>query len=120
MTVAQILAVIAAGLGLWSGIFAFAVKWILDRERKYLDDSFSNIAKSSAKLEQLISAGARRTEDLEKAMLRLQVEIARDYVRREDWVRFSTMLAAKFDALWARLESLKEEPKNARSEKVTD
>ena len=40
-----------------------------------------------------------RVEDLEKQLTELRVNLPLEYVRREDWIRFSGTLDAKLDAM---------------------
>ena len=49
---------------------------------------------------------AVHTDDVEKALLRLQVDIAHDYIRREDWIRFGTSITAKIDGVRAIFDEL--------------
>jgi hypothetical protein len=40
-----------------------------------------------------------RVDELEKQMVELRVNLPLEYVRREDWIRFSGTLDAKLDAM---------------------
>ena len=40
-----------------------------------------------------------RVDDLEKQLIELRVNLPLEYVRREDWIRFSGTLDAKLDAM---------------------
>ncbi|MFZ0676226.1 hypothetical protein [Candidatus Binatus sp.] len=40
-----------------------------------------------------------RVDDLEKQLVELRVNLPLEYVRREDWIRFSGTLDAKLDAM---------------------
>ena len=40
-----------------------------------------------------------RVDDLEKQLIELRVNLPLEYVRREDWIRFSATLDAKMDGL---------------------
>ncbi len=43
-------------------------------------------------------------QDTQKDLIKLRQEISTDYVRREDWIRFSSTLEAKMDALNRKIE----------------
>lgn len=79
-TIAAIVSVFLTFVGLNIG----ALKWLLDRH----------------------DGAAARTADIEKKLLELRAELPIEYVRREDWIRFSNTLEAKMDAL--RAESREE------------
>ena len=46
-----------------------------------------------------ICATSSRVDDLENALTELRVNLPLEYVRREDWIRFSGTLDAKLDAM---------------------
>ena len=45
------------------------------------------------------SRDTSRVDDLEKQLIELRVNLPLEYVRREDWIRFSGTLDAKLDAM---------------------
>jgi hypothetical protein len=45
------------------------------------------------------SRDSGRVDDLEKKLIELRVNLPLEYVRREDWIRFSGTLDAKLDAM---------------------
>ena len=45
------------------------------------------------------SRDSDRVDDLEKQLIELRVNLPLEYVRREDWIRFSGTLDAKLDAM---------------------
>jgi hypothetical protein len=72
----------------WVGAFiaflavnASTIQWLLKRrDEQHLRDS-------------------GRVDDLEKQIIELRVNLPLEYVRREDWIRFSGTLDAKLDAM---------------------
>lgn len=67
--------------------------------QKHWDEKFSNI----------INQNRRDAEDLqriERDFLALRAELPLNYVRREDYIRGQSVLEAKMDALYNRLEYL--------------
>ena len=76
--------VIAAWTGVLAGIVAAnaaTMRWLLDRrdERRNRDES--------------------RVEQIEKTFYDFKANLPIEYVRREDWIRFSATLDAKMDGL---------------------
>lgn len=59
-------------------------------------------------LSESLRTQASRTDNVTTDLHRLREELAREYVRREDWIRFGTTLTVKLDAVWAAIEGLKE------------
>ena len=60
---------------------ASTIQWLLKRrDEQHLRDS-------------------ERVDDLEKQIIELRVNLPLEYVRREDWIRFSGTLDAKLDAM---------------------
>ena len=51
---------------------------------------------------------------MEKDLLKLQAELPREYVRREDWIRFSSSIDAKLDHLRDKLDRVLEAKPHAR------
>jgi len=72
----------------WSAVFiafvavnASTIQWLLKRrDEQHLRDSL-------------------RVDHLEKQLTELRVSLPLEYVRREDWIRFSGTLDAKLDAM---------------------
>jgi hypothetical protein len=64
-----------------AGINAGSVKWMLDRQRQGL------------------SSDAARWSGIERGLYELRASLPLEYVRREDWIRFSGTLDAKLDAM---------------------
>ena len=71
---------VAAFIG-FVAVNASTIQWLLKRrDEQHLRDS-------------------SRVDDLEKQVIELRVHIPLEYVRREDWIRFSGTLDAKLDAM---------------------
>src|SRR5208282_3169683 len=51
-----------------------------------------------------------RVDELEKQLTEMRVNLPLEYVRREDWIRFSSTLDAKMDAM---REELRDELRNS-------
>lgn len=56
---------------------------------------------------------AEAVQQLEKSFLRWQAELPLQYVRREDWVRNQTIIEAKIDRVFTKLEVIQERSNKA-------
>jgi hypothetical protein len=59
-----------------------------------------------ASLEQSLQKSASSWSELEKEFMRFQAEMPLNYVRREDYIRGQTVIEAKLDALYNKLEAV--------------
>jgi hypothetical protein len=76
------------------GLNLAAIRWVLSAQAKELH----------ARLETIKGNGTDFSH-VERELLRLKAELPIEYVRREDWIRFSNTLEAKLDALRAELRA---------------
>jgi hypothetical protein len=71
------------------GLNLGAIRWILGTQARELH----------ARLETIKREGTDFSHGVERELLKLKAELPVEYVRREDWIRFSNTLEAKLDAL---------------------
>lgn len=71
-----------------------SVQWLFNRHDRVR-------AENEEKLERL----AEKLAETDKEILKLRAELPIEYVRREDWIRFSNTLEAKLDAMRAEMRS---------------
>ena len=57
-----------------------------------------------ASLEQALQQSASNWAELEKEFMRFKADLPLNYVRREDYIRGQTVIEAKLDALYNKLE----------------
>ena len=96
-----VLAVLVPVVVLWSGVLFWAVKWLLARYQTSLEERFTQIAADIAKT-------ASNQQETEKQILKLKTELAKEYVRREDWIRGWSTVEAKLDAMYTKIDEIKE------------
>ncbi|MDY6904101.1 MAG: hypothetical protein SWH61_05380 [Thermodesulfobacteriota bacterium] len=96
-----VLAILVVMVVIWSGVLLGAVKWLLSRYHESLEKRDVQILDSIAK----ISSAQEKTD---KCVADLEKELVRDYVRREDWIRGWVTVEAKLDAVYARIDEVKE------------
>ncbi len=75
------IATLALLLVTFMGVNVGALRWMLDRHQQ-------GVLRDNA-----------RWDELEHSVFELRAALPLEYVRREDWIRFSATLDAKFDAL---------------------
>ena len=90
----QTIATIASTLIALATLNLGALKWMLDRHDSTRKENT-----------QTLTAHAEKIALVEKGVLQLRADLPLEYVRREDWIRFSNTLEAKLDALRAEFRS---------------
>jgi hypothetical protein len=99
------------------GVAIGGAKWLWSQTEKGLDRRFDeqDAARKSgqsaldhrlASIEESQRATAGEWTRLERSLLELKAELPVNYVRREDYVRGQSVLEAKMDALYSKLEVL--------------
>jgi seryl-tRNA(Sec) selenium transferase len=83
---------LVAALSVWAGL----VTWIMGR---MLDGVRQDLAAR-------LSAFEEKVRQVEADQLRLRAELPVQYVRKEDAIRSESVLHAKLDALYAKIEQL--------------
>ena len=77
------------------GLNLGAIRWVLSTQAKELHGQIATIKRE----------GSEFSHGVERELLKLKAELPVEYVRREDWIRFSNTLEAKLDALRAELRA---------------
>lgn len=80
-------------LGIFSTLVFGLVRLLLGQLEKRLAERFAAQDREIAQI-----------ADLERQLLRFQADLPLQYVRREDYVRNQTVIEAKLDAVFAKLE----------------
>jgi hypothetical protein len=77
------------------GLNLGAIRWLLMRDEVELSKRISDIKRD----------GSDFSRNLERELLQLKATLPIEYVRREDWIRFSNTLEAKIDAMRAEMRA---------------
>jgi|SRR5690349_253868 hypothetical protein len=85
----------AAALIAFIALNAGTLRWLFERHESNLD----------GQIESLKREGSDFSHEVEREMLRLKAQLPLEYVRREDWIRFSSTLDAKLDAMRSELRA---------------
>jgi hypothetical protein len=81
------------------GLLVGIIKWLLDR---YVEAVKAQIGMMASQ----ITANAGEITRLDKEILKLRAEVARDCFTRDDHIRYETVINAKVDALGTKIENL--------------
>lgn len=92
-------ALISLFLTAWGGLLLWAVKALLARFQQQMDERFAALASDRRK-------ESGKVSNLERELLELKAALPRDYVMREDWIRFGGAMDSKLDAIHAELVDL--------------
>lgn len=100
----------AVGL-LVSGAWAL-VRVVVWQFEKHLDERFSVMEETRKEgrraYDERFGNMERSTRDLENGLTALRLELPKEYVRREDHIRFETVITAKLDSLGAKVDLVAE------------
>ena len=84
----------------WSGVFLWAVKGMLAQNQNHADERFEVLGKA-------LTAQEDKWQATDRALLHFKAELPREYVRREDWIRFGATIDTKLDRLHDKLDNIK-------------
>lgn len=90
------------------GLLIGVIKWLLDR---YVEAVKAQIGMMATQI--LTHAG--EITRLDKEILKLRAEVARDCFSRDDHIRYETVINAKVDALGTKIENLMLRSTHAKS-----
>lgn len=71
------------------GLNLGAIRWLLTRNEGELGERINDVKRE----------GSNFSHMMERELLQLKATLPVEYVRREDWIRFSNTLEAKIDAM---------------------
>lgn len=96
----ELVGIIIAIVGAWSALLIGVIKWFLNRNQDDLKEQLTALKTS-------IDGHRDEVHRIDKDILTLRLELARDYVRREDAIREQVVINAKLDALNAKIDGLR-------------
>ncbi|MFZ1122878.1 MAG: hypothetical protein WB999_17895 [Candidatus Binataceae bacterium] len=102
------LATMAAALMAFIALNAGTLRWLFERH-----ESVQTVQIASLKRE-----GSDFSHEIEREVMRLKAQLPLEYVRREDWIRFSSTLDAKLDAMRTELRDEINELKERLGDRV--
>jgi hypothetical protein len=87
---------LAAALMAFMALNVGTLKWLFERHEAAIDSQITALKRE----------GSDFSHEVEREMLKLKAQLPLEYVRREDWIRFSSTLDAKFDAMRVELRGV--------------
>ncbi len=85
----------------WSAIFLWAIKWMLAGNQKHVDQRFKV-------LEDSLLTQEKQWQNSDRELLKFKADMPKEYVRREDWIRFGATIDKKLDGLGKKIDVLQE------------
>jgi hypothetical protein len=108
----QVLAGVVSALAAIVGGYWALAKVIVSQFERRLDERFAAQDEARKEGRKQYEERLRRLEDhgreQERSFLKLLADLPKDYVRREDHIRFETVINAKLDALYSEMRLLAE------------
>ena len=92
------------------------IKFTLIQFERRLETRFTGIEKILGSYKEQSDSHAEETRRLDRDITQLKLDLANNYVRREDWIRLSTTLEAKLDALASRIETIRLQTRSSNDE----
>lgn len=92
----------------WSALLIGVIKWLLDKNQKQGDGRLAEINRRLEALENTAKQDTGEWQRGEREILELRAELARDYVRRQDFIQVISSLDAKMETLTLKIDSIKD------------
>lgn len=80
-------------------VILLAVKTMLNNSKTHTDSKFEDLDKK-------ITTTNSESLRIERKLLTFQADLPKEYVRRDDWIRFSSVIDAKQDTISAEVRML--------------
>lgn len=95
----QITGILVGLLLAYLGTLWAVIRWLLDRYLKQFDERWCELQASAKR-------GMDEYVRMDKEIMTLRAELPQQYVRREDWIRFGSVLDAKLEKLSSSIQVL--------------
>lgn len=92
----EFVAVVTSIIGIFSAVILLAVRYMLQGHREHVDLRITGLS-------EVITVGNDEVKRIERDLTDLKIDLPNKYVRREDWIRFASVIDAKQDALGDKL-----------------
>lgn len=107
------------GGGAWALMraFAYLVNRLVAQFEARLDERFDALERSREEGRKVwddrIKSLEKRQDETDRDVRKILIELPREYVRREDHIRFETVINAKLDALYSEMRLMAERQQRA-------
>ena len=88
----QFVAVVVSIIGLFSGVILLAVRYMLLGHRNHVESTIKSLSG-------VIAEGNDEVKRIDRELTELKISMPNDYVKRDDWIRFASVIDAKQDSL---------------------
>jgi hypothetical protein len=102
------LGTMAAALMAFIALNAGTLRWLFERHESATAEQMASLKRE----------GSDFSHEVERQMMKLKAQLPLEYVRREDWIRFSSTLDAKLDAMRTELRTEITELKDRLAERI--
>lgn len=102
------LGTMAAALMAFIALNAGTLRWLFERHESATAEQMASLKRE----------GSDFSHEVERQMMKLKAQLPLEYVRREDWIRFSSTLDAKLDAMRTELRTEITELKDRIAERI--
>lgn len=100
----------------WSGLLIRVIKWLLDKNQKQGDDRLEEINRRLETLEVAAKEETGEWQRVDRDILLLRAELAKDYVRRQDFIQVISTLDARMESINLKIDSIKDSMLNLTSQ----
>jgi hypothetical protein len=102
------LGTMAAALMAFIALNTGTLRWLFERHESATAEQMASLKRE----------GSDFSHEVERQMMKLKAQLPLEYVRREDWIRFSSTLDAKLDAMRTELRTEITELKDRLAERI--
>lgn len=100
----ELIGSIAAILVAFAGVTWAFGKLLMGQFEKRLDERFEAIEAARTAAGSVLKSELDQLKNIERDFLKFQAELPVQYVRKEDYIRGQTVIEAKLDAVYSKLE----------------
>jgi hypothetical protein len=100
----QLVSMCAAGLCAFAGVLWAVVRMGLSQAQLTQQEAQKQVLQRLDAIDVANKDAAHKSNKLERELLQLQVDLAKEYVRREDYILGQAVLEAKLDKVYEKLE----------------
>lgn len=90
--------IIVGLLVVWGGVVFGLFRWLIVKDYQRMETKF-------LELENRAKEGMSRYMEFDRQLLLLRTEMLENYIKRDDWIRFASVIDAKIDRIAERNQS---------------
>lgn len=105
---AYVLNLFGAFLLVWAAATGWGIRFLINKALKGMALQLDGLGQQIQERHEAIETNRKGLEEVWHQFQEFKVHVAREYVGREDWIRFASKIDAKIDGLAGRLDTLME------------